>query len=366
MSKSAEKTVDILNVLKLTGAFMAFLIGSGFATGQEIMQFFAAYGLKGILGILIALVGLIYLCMTFMRTGKELGLRRNEDVFKHYAGNVAGTLFTWYTMILIIAVHAIMLSGAGATLHQYYGLPQIVGSAAMAILSMATLLLGLNRIVEAIAGIGPVIIVMTMFIAVATLLKGTSNLFANNEIIPTMDLLKISPHWAMSGFLYIGLNILGLASFLPAVGTTIEKKKDIVYASFIGPVFYSLGLILVSLALISHITEINGQMIPIMALASGVLPIYGAIFAIVIFFGIYSTATPLLWTVCARFAEDKTPRYRVLVVALTCVGFFGGMVLPFDKLVNLIYPTIGYAGMLFLVFVITKDLKSLSRAKRIQ
>ena len=336
---------------------MAFLIGSGFATGQEIMQFFGAFGLSGILGVLIALVFLIYLCITFMRAGRELGLRKNEDVFRHYAGKIMGTFFAWYTMLLIIAVYAFMMSGAGATLHQYYGLPEIVGSAAMAVLTMMTLLLGLNRIIEVIAGIGPVIIIMTMFIAVATLINGDSSVSAGNDIIPTLELLKVSSNWAFAGLLYVGLNILGLACFLPAVGTTLKNKKDITYSSFLGPILYSCGLILVSLALISQVTEVNGQMIPVMALASRVLPIYGAIFAIVIFFGIYSTATPLLWTVCARFAEDKTPRYKILVVTLTCVGFFGGMILPFDKLLNLIYPTIGYAGITFLVFVITKDIR---------
>jgi uncharacterized membrane protein YkvI len=31
------------------------------------------------------------------------------------------------------------------------------------------------------------------------------------------------------------------------------------------------------------------------------------------------------------------------------------MLLPFDKLVNLIYPTVGYVGIAFLVFAVTKD-----------
>lgn len=358
------KSVDLLNVLKISGAFMAFLIGSGFATGQEAMQFFVSNGLKGVLGIAIVLVFFVYLCNSFLRAGKELGLKRNEDVFKYYCGNIVGTFFTWYTMTFIIAVHAIMLSGAGATLHQYYGLPQIVGSAAMAMLSMATLLLGLNRIVEFIAGIGPVIVVMTIFIAVSVLINNPSTIARGNEIIPSLNLLSVSSHWVLSGFLYVGLSVLGLASFLPAVGTTIKKHGDIGYISFLGPLLFTLGLTLVSLALISQVAEINGQMIPIMALASGVLPIYGAIFAVIIFLGIYSTATPLLWTVCARFAEDRTPRYRALVITLTSVGFFGGMVLPFDKLVNLIYPTIGYAGIVFLVLAVSKDLGIVLKPKR--
>ncbi len=36
---------DLLLTFRLSGAYCAFLIGSGFATGQEILQFFAGYGL---------------------------------------------------------------------------------------------------------------------------------------------------------------------------------------------------------------------------------------------------------------------------------------------------------------------------------
>ena len=44
MNNTKSNAVNFLTVLKTAGAFIAFLIGSGFATGQEIMQFFVAYG----------------------------------------------------------------------------------------------------------------------------------------------------------------------------------------------------------------------------------------------------------------------------------------------------------------------------------
>ena len=52
---SAEK-VSWKRVLILAGAIIAFTIGSGFATGQEIIQYYTAYGIKGLLVILVFLV----------------------------------------------------------------------------------------------------------------------------------------------------------------------------------------------------------------------------------------------------------------------------------------------------------------------
>ena len=40
-----NKRANLKQIFRVSGAFVAFLIGSGFATGQEIIQYFAAYGL---------------------------------------------------------------------------------------------------------------------------------------------------------------------------------------------------------------------------------------------------------------------------------------------------------------------------------
>lgn len=355
----AGESVDWLGVLKISGAFMAFLIGSGFATGQEAMQFFVAYGLQGVGGALVALLLFMYACASLYRAGRTHQLLRNEDVFTHFCGRYIGVFLTWYTMVFIVAVHAIMLAGAGATLKQAYGLPGPLGSGLMALASMATLLSGLNRIIDIISGIGPLIVVLTISIALLALAGHTPDIAPGARLVPELNLLTASPHWFFSGLLYVGMTLPGMASFLPALAATTGGRRDLAYASVIGPVLYICAMLLVVLALLANITVAYQAEVPIMALASDVLPLYGLFFAVVIFLGIYSTVTPLLWTVCERFAEQGSSRYRLLVVALTLLGYFGGTLLPFGELVNLIYPTVGYAGLLFLVCAIIKDIRSL-------
>ena len=125
----------------------------------------------------------------------------------------------------------------------------------------------------------------------------------------------------------------------------------------IGPTFFIGAMVLVVLALLYQIGDVHDAQVPVMVLASRVMPVYGAIFAVIIFMGIFTTVTPLLWTVCARFASEGTARYRSLVVGLTLVGLFGGTLLPFGKLVNIIYPTVGYAGLLFLACAVVRDIR---------
>ena len=49
----SDKKVNWGRVLILAGAVIAFTIGSGFATGQEIIQYYTAYGVQGIFTVLL-------------------------------------------------------------------------------------------------------------------------------------------------------------------------------------------------------------------------------------------------------------------------------------------------------------------------
>lgn len=47
-------------VIKYTGAFIAWVIGSGFATGQEALQFFSSYGYLSYGVLLVNLIGFLF------------------------------------------------------------------------------------------------------------------------------------------------------------------------------------------------------------------------------------------------------------------------------------------------------------------
>jgi uncharacterized membrane protein YkvI len=85
----------------------------------------------------------------------------------------------------------------------------------------------------------------------------------------------------------------------------------------------------VVVALIGNIDLLFNKEVPILILATKALPIYGSIFALVIFMGIYTTVTPLIWTVCRRFFEERTESFNLLSISLTLICLLGGNLLPF-------------------------------------
>ena len=101
---------------------------------------------------------------------------------------------------------------------------------------------------------------------------------------------------------------------------------------------------------------------PTMTLASGIMPELALVFGVFIILGIYTTASPLLWVVCARFTKESTTPYRLIAIGLALIGVLGGSLIPFGQLVNFIYPTVGYAGALLVICMITNDIRNLGSA----
>ena len=75
-------------LITLTGAYLGFLIGSGVATGQELMQYYSPYGFK-VFGtaITIAII-LIVANFGFSYAGKNGNLKTGGDVLHSTVGNM--------------------------------------------------------------------------------------------------------------------------------------------------------------------------------------------------------------------------------------------------------------------------------------
>ncbi len=341
-------------VIRMSGAYIAFLIGSGFATGQEAMQFFVGHGWWGIAGIGLCSVLMIYTCWSLLRAGRREELITPEAVFVFYCGPYLGRVLAWYTILLIIAVAGVMFAGAAATLRQVFGLPTMIGAGAMAGVVLVTMLLGLERLLTILAVVGPAIIAVTLLVTLMTLANSGPGLASELAAAPDVSLLRASSNWIFSSLLYVGLTLPGLASFLPMAAKVLRSQQEVRIVSVLGPCLLFGVLLLVCLALAAEFSRVSQEQVPILALA-GRLPGFAEIFAGIIFLGIFSTITPLLWSVCRRFATEDGPMYRGLVVGLALVGWAGGTLLPFDQLLNWIYPTVGYAGLVLLCCLLFTD-----------
>lgn len=347
----------IKNGIRIGGAIAAYLIGSGFATGQEILQYFTSYGFKGFLAAAISLITYSYLCVSFLKLGKEKNLTHSQDIFTYYCGEKFGRVFEFTAFTYLILQVIVFFTGAGAVLNQHYGFPQIAGSAIMAIICMLTALLGLKKLVDVIGSIGVVLVVTVFSMAIYFLSQNPHAIFEGNQIVKTMDIIQPSPHWPVAGFLYASFMSLGLAAFLPLVGQTSNSQKENVLGGFLGAGALLGSIALVSLSFLTDIGNIGQELIPMLYVAKYISPILGTFFAIIILAGIFTGAAPMYWNFCSRIFNEKTKKFKIFVIVLGCIGLAFGSILPFDRVLNIVYVAYGYVGTVFILFVIARQIK---------
>jgi len=345
-------------VLRLSGAYCAFLIGSGFATGQELLQFFSGFGLAGLAGCLIYFVCATYLAWSLLLAGRRHGLHNSDEVFRHYAGPVIGPVFGWYVVVVACSIYIVMLSGSGAVLHQHLGAPEWSGAVAMAVAVFLTLFFGLHELIDVIGSIGPLLIVLLVVIAVSAILHDPEQVMQGATAAGSAEMLRAAPNWWSSAFVCVALCHSALAAFLPPLGASVSEEATLKLSAILGPLLFSVTLALCTLALLGGFPGVEKQLIPMLYLAQEATPWLAGMFAWIVIAGIFTTASPMLWITSVRLAEDGSVRYRVLMGTLAALGLLIATALPFDRLLNLIFPTVGWSGMLLVVFIIAKQVRS--------
>ncbi|MGV8983275.1 YkvI family membrane protein [Clostridium sp.] len=345
-------------VITYAGTFIACLIGSGFSTGQEVLQYFSSYGYQGVLGGIVVCLLFLYVGVDFVTVGQKHKFPKGSDIYKYYCGNIVGSFYDYFSIAFIYMSYIVMIGGAGATLHQQYGIPTYIGGIIMGILGTCTVIFGLEKIVSVIGKMAPVIVVLIITLGVSAILKNPQGLTKVNEVLPKLHLLKASSNWFYAAASYVGFCMLYLAAFMASMGKSSEKGKDLVLGIIFGAIGFSLALVIISLGILANIEQLAGTMVPSLILAANIHPILAIVFSFIVIAGIYTTSVSLLWQVVARFSEEKTCKFRTLTIALATIGVFAGLKVPFDRLVNIIYVINGYVGIILLGFIIIKTTRT--------
>ncbi len=355
-----NKSISVKKVFLLAGALSAYWIGSGFSTGQEILQFFSASGTNGFVAALIFMVLTCSLTYILYGIGYKKKFENPYDVYEYYCGKVIGQAYIWYSVALIYGIMVVMLAGGGATINQYYGIPAYVGTWAIGLLALGTVLLGVEKLINIIGVIGPVKILFMIIVGVAGIITlfGQPNLLSEaNNLMPTLGFKTASSNWAWSGVLYAFLALIVSIPFQVECGASTESLKEARAAGVIGSIAFTVAIVMLVIAELVFYKLIVGQQVPTLAITNYISPVLGFIFTILIVLCIYSAVASFLLVTVRKFAADKTKKFSIIAIVLTAIGMFFGGVFPFDKLVNILFPFAGYSAIVFACFMYYRELK---------
>lgn len=348
-------------VIKLGGSYCAFMIGAGFATGQEILQYFTAYGfLYSTLGFILSLILGAWTAGAVMAVGYETEDVEGRNSYKSLCGKYLGTVLSYFIPIFMFLTLVIMIAGSGATFSQQFDLNPWLGSGIMAVLVAVVAFFGLKRVVDVVGLLGPAIIVISIVVGIIILITNPIDITESDAFVNSHEMYKAAGSWWLSSILYVLWGIVMGLPFMAAMGSKAISKKEIVYGTIVGNILFNLALACLSYAMAAQIDVVYDMSIPAVAMADSIHPAMGIIYSIILVSAIFTTAVPLLWSVVARIAKEKSKLYYIAIPVIAILGFFGGQ-LPFELLINYIYPLIGYLGFVVLAAIIWREIKMIRK-----
>ncbi len=361
MAKSAN--LNYGRIMAYAGTFIAFLIGSGFATGQEVVQYFSAYGWYGILGIVVVFTLFLYVARQLVSIGYQQKFEHNGQIYRYLCGPVFGRFFDYFAIVFIYMSFIVMIGGAGATVQQQYDISPWYGAVLMGFFAATTVICGLNRIVSILGKVGPFIVLITVILGLASIAKNPTALMSVNDILPNLNVMKASGHWLFAALSYVGFCMLWLAGFMSLMGSSAKNLKEISRGVALGAAGFSLALCIITLGLMANMEQINVSMVPSLTLAMNIHPVFAGLFFVIVIAGIYTTAVPLLWQAAKRFTGQNQKAFVMVTIFLSILGVVIGLKVPFDRLVNVIYVLNGYIGFVLLFFMVVHSVKNMRPSK---
>lgn len=357
--------IDFKKIMTIGGAFGAYCIGAGFATGQEALQYYGSYG--GIFPFVLPIFTFAILCIFCIGTYKIGYLKKFNDpnyAYKYFCGEKLGTIIDYFCTFAIALSTLVMFAGSGATVNQYLGLPVWVGTMIMGVVSVIVVCLGLEKVTNVLGGCGTIIILIMAFTGIYCFCTSDTGIMESQQhvleyvdegIILQGQFLGITNPFVANIYLMGAYVTLGVV-FNITLGQKCDSKKEVVWGGISSALFFVIGLVTVLFTMLLNLDYIaeTGAQVPMLAAIENTLPLLSLPFSIVILIGVFTTITGYLWAVGRRFAEDKTTKQRLIVIVVALVGAILGSIIPLNALINTIYPLIGIAGVIILIGIIVK------------
>jgi Uncharacterized membrane protein len=342
-----------LSALKIAGAYIGTVVGAGFGSGQETLQFFAVYGDYGFIGLLIVTALFMLYGYIIMDMGYRLNSKSHLSIIKHSMGKyLTGIVDIIITFFLFGAVTS-MIAGTGAMLRQQFGVPAVFGNILMAVITTITVLTGFNGIINSISFVVPFMIAAAVAVSIISLFFAAPGGGAANVRTSGSGLIS---NWLWAAILYTSYNIILSAAVLGPLGSQARNRKEIKNGAILGGLGLGFGAIAIYYAIITHMGSVAGLEIPMIYIAGRISPIMEGVYAAALIAEIYTTAVGSLYGFAARVVDMDSPKVRPVIIGTAAAAFVASQ-FGFSNIVKYLYPAVGYGGILLLVGLLYSRLK---------
>lgn len=323
--------------------YLGAVIGAGFASGQEIVQFFVAYGHRGLQGVFVSILLFAASGGILLYTAHKLKTSDYQKVLAYLCGEKLGGIVDFLLAVFLFLGLSTMLSASGAVFYEHLYLPKIVGIFLAYVMLIITLAAGRKGLFYSFNVLVPIKIILLILISGYVVILG-------NDIPTQSNVTFLMPHdekyWLLSSILYVAYNF-SLAMVVLSEYQSVSSPREGIRGAVEGGLLLGVLVLLNYLALQKFLPMIMHYEVPMLYVAGQISITAKHIYTLVLWVGILTTAIANAFGFAQRFSRFTGLSYQI------CLIFCLTMALPlsmqsFSGLVSKIYPIFGMLGILIL------------------
>lgn len=338
-------------------AFIGIVVGAGFASGQEAMQYFVAFGEWGLWGIALAAGLMMVTGVSILQLGSYFQAVEHTAVYNKIASPVTAKILDWSTLITLFSIGFVMFAGGGSNINQQFpSIPVWVGGTVMLMLVLLVGLMDVDRVTRVIGTITPFIIFFVVLATGYTILTADVD-FASLNTWAIDNVNTSLPNWWLSALNYTGLNVMTAVSMSIVIGGNFLDNRAVGIGGVIGGFLYLILLALLVFALFFEAKDVNGEDMPVLKLITGIHPVLGVLMTFVIYGMVFNTAIGMFYALGKRLTRNNPQRFYPVYAASCIIGFILSFI-GFQSLVSNVYPILGYLGLLMIVVMVYNRIKN--------
>lgn len=347
-------------IIVISLAYVGVLTGAGLASGQELMQYFIGFGKIGIIGI--GIVGILHAIFgkIILTLGSYYRSKEHSGLLNEIAHPLVARLLDYSLVFTCFVIGFVMIAGAGANLNQEFEIPSFVGALICSLMIIFLSMLDFEKVTKIIGFFTPLIFLFIIIAFVYAFIMKSHD-FSVVEMLAKKQPTNTPSIWIAIPN-YFSICFITGTSMAIVMGGDIMNPKIASKSGLIGGALTGLLGLMIGFTIYAEIAEVSGTNIPTQIIIREISPWLGLIMSLVIYGMIFNTGISVYYSMAKRFSGESKRRFKIYIILLVSVGFalsfFG-----FKKLVGIMYPVLGYIGLLLLATMIAAWIKDKGNIK---
>lgn len=337
-----------VRILQIAFTYIGTIVGAGFATGQEILQFFTKYGSLAVITIWISTFLFIWLGTKILILSHDIQAHSYADLNQYLFGERIGRWVSAVMLVLLFCITSVMLAGAGSVFNEHFHLPYQLGLWITMLAAYIVIKRGIDAILTVNTVVVPAILLFTLLLVIATIQSPNASHWLLLESDPSSWRLWLSP------FLYVGFNLLLAQAVLVPVGSKTADRNVAYWGGIWGGIGIGALLMAGHFTLSSRMPAILQFEIPMGVLIISLGLIVQFLYLITIYAEIFTTYIANIYGLTLQI-EQKMPAVnnRWILISLLFLTYAVSQI-GFSKLLTTLYPLFGFLSLGWLALLMHK------------